>query len=280
MKKLFLFIIALSLSFCSFSQAVFQIISNSCDSNVIGNYAFTLSDTSDAWNTPDMSNPSNAVQGCLVYINDGTPGTTPGGNGTPPLYVPYYTLGCDSSGNASQNLTGKIAVIYRSTCSFDFKAYNAQIRGAIGVIIINYEDSLINMLANSLGSNVNIPVIMLNRTDGDLISACLDTVCNGVEGFIGKYASTGISNALEKEKLLPYPNPTTNSLTIPIRKVIVGNVLVEVFDLAGKLVWSENKIISNEPLKVNVASIKNGAYLFNLTFTDGTKDVFKISVNR
>jgi len=280
MKKLSLFIIASSISLCSFSQVVFQIISNSCDTNVIGNYAFTLSDTSDAWNTPDMNNPANAVQGCLVYINDGTPGNTNGANGTPPLFVPNYILGCDMSGNITQDLTNKIAVVYRSTCEFGGKAYNAQLRGAIGVIIINYDDDPIIINGGSYGLNVNIPVIILNRTDGDLISACLDTVCYGVEGFIGKYASTGISNALEKEKLRPYPNPTSNLLTIPIRQNAVGNVLVEVFDLAGKLVWSENKIISNEPLKVNVASIKNGAYLFNLTFTDGTNDKFKISVNR
>jgi hypothetical protein len=78
----------------------------------------------------------------------------------------------------------------------------------------------------------------------------------------------------------PYPNPTTNLLTVPVRKGVLGNVKVEVFDLTGKLVLSENQHIGNEPLKVNVASIKNGTYLFQLTFVDGTTDVFKISVNR
>ena len=92
--------------------------------------------------------------------------------------------------------------------------------------------------------------------------------------------TTSVEKELIVKEIVPYPNPTTNLLTIPIRKNTVGNVLVEVFDLTGKLVLSENKTIGNNPLKLNVASIKNGAYLFNLTFVDGSKEVFKISVNR
>ena len=69
-------------------------------------------------------------------------------------------------------------------------------------------------------------------------------------------------------------------LNVPVRKGVKGNVTVEVFDLAGKLVISENKTIGEGSLKVNVASISNGAYLFSLTFADGSKDSFKVSVNR
>ncbi|MBI2279996.1 MAG: hypothetical protein HYU68_04830 [Bacteroidetes bacterium] len=46
------------------------------------------------------------------------------------------------------------------------------------------------------------------------------------------------------------------------------------------MVISENQTIGKEQLKVNVASISNGAYVFNLTFADGSKDTFKVSVNR
>lgn len=88
------------------------------------------------------------------------------------------------------------------------------------------------------------------------------------------------TNTVVKNALAPYPNPTANMLTVPVRKGIVGNVTVEVYDLAGKLVISENQTIGNEPLKVNVASISNGAYMFSLTFADGSKDTFKVSVNR
>ncbi len=93
--------------------------------------------------------------------------------------------------------------------------------------------------------------------------------------------ATNINNNITTYSFLaPYPNPAANLLTVPVRKGVVGNVTIEIYDLAGKLVISENQTIGNEPLKVNVASISNGAYVFSLTFVDGSKDTFKVSVNR
>lgn len=90
---------------------------------------------------------------------------------------------------------------------------------------------------------------------------------------------TGISdNNINNEA--PFPNPANNLVTIPIRKNIKGELFIEVFDLSGKLIVSENKIIGNEPIKINVASISNGTYVFNLTFANGSTDTFKVSVNR
>lgn len=187
MKKLLLLFIVLISVNESKSQAVFEIVSNSCDTNVVGTFLFEyageLDGSSTDWGCPDITNPANAVQGCLVFINDGTPGTTNGANGIPPLDVPNYTLGCNSS--STQDLTGKIAVIYRGTCEFGLKAYNAQLRGAIGVIIINHTGAPTGMAGNTYGINVTIPVIQISRADGDVITACIDTVCNGVVGFIG-----------------------------------------------------------------------------------------------
>ena len=93
-------------------------------------------------------------------------------------------------------------------------------------------------------------------------------------------ATTINNNVTTYNSLAPYPNPAANMLTVPVRKGVTGKVIIEIFDLAGKLVISENQTIGNEPLKVNVASISNGAYVFSLTFADGSKDTFKVSVNR
>lgn len=92
--------------------------------------------------------------------------------------------------------------------------------------------------------------------------------------------ATGINSNLDEMSVIPYPNPAVNMLNVPVRKGVTGNVTVEIFDLAGKLVISENKTIGEGPLKVNVASISNGSYVFNLIFTDGSQDTFKVSVNR
>ncbi len=201
MKKLLLLFVVLFSVNESKSQVVFEIISNSCDTNTLGNYSFEyageLDGSSIDWGCPDITNPANAVQGCLVFINDGTPGTTNGANGIPPLDVPNYMLGCNSS--STQDLTGKIAVIYRGTCEFGLKAYNAQLRGAIGVIIINHTGAPTGMAGNTYGINVTIPVIQISRADGDAIATCIDTVCNGVVGFIGTrtgYYSNNMSSSV------------------------------------------------------------------------------------
>lgn len=87
-------------------------------------------------------------------------------------------------------------------------------------------------------------------------------------------------NIVDENLITPYPNPAVNMLNVPVRKGVNGAVTVEVLDLTGKVVLSENKTIGESPLKINVASIANGAYMFNLTFADGSKDTFKVSVNR
>lgn len=78
----------------------------------------------------------------------------------------------------------------------------------------------------------------------------------------------------------PYPNPAINLLSIPVRNKIKGDVVIEVYDLTGKLVLSDQQVINDKPLKMNVASLSRGVYMFNLSFSNGLKDVFKISVNR
>ncbi|MCB9360049.1 MAG: T9SS type A sorting domain-containing protein [Flavobacteriales bacterium] len=92
--------------------------------------------------------------------------------------------------------------------------------------------------------------------------------------------STGITTNTEETVALPYPNPVANLLTVPVRKNVKGNVIVEVYDLTGKLVLTQNKVIGTEKLQINVASIANGSYVFKTTFADGTTDQFKVSVNR
>lgn len=91
---------------------------------------------------------------------------------------------------------------------------------------------------------------------------------------------TAVEELENNSELTPYPNPAANLLTVPLRKQVKGNTLVEVFDLTGKLVLSENRTIGLDKLQINVASISNGSYMFKLTFEDGSQDSYKVSVNR
>lgn len=96
---------------------------------------------------------SDAVTGDLVYIEDIRDNTH------------YF---CGSIKNADE-LNGKIALIDRGGCEFGTKAYNAQKAGAIGVVIVNFDNATINMATGVDGGKVTIPAVMVDKVTGDLI---------------------------------------------------------------------------------------------------------------
>lgn len=147
--------------------------------SIAGNYNFTFGDSDNGWGVNlDYTAPGNYVQGELVLVEDGTPGTNPQGK-------PISQEGCNPLTNAAA-VNGKIAVVYRNTCEFGTKAKRAADAGAIGVIILNRDAEVIGMAAGTDGANVTVPVVMLSSIDGDaLVSAMND---GPVTMFIGSKA--------------------------------------------------------------------------------------------
>jgi hypothetical protein len=92
--------------------------------------------------------------------------------------------------------------------------------------------------------------------------------------------AVGISDNKELNIQLPYPNPAINMLMIPIKRHVKGIVRINMLDISGRLVLTETKSLDKDPLKINVASLKNGSYVINLNFIDGSSDSFKIAINR
>ncbi len=99
------------------------------------------------------------LSGATIWANDGS--LTP-------------TLGCNTLIN---NVLGKIVFFERGTCEFGKKALNAQQRGAIGCVICNQEDAVLQMASGSFGSQVTIPTVMLKKSDCDRLR---NSVGNGL----------------------------------------------------------------------------------------------------
>ncbi len=79
--------------------------------------------------------------------------------------------GCDNITNAA-DLSGKIVLIRRGTCSYNVKIDAAQTAGAVGVIVVN--DSSADPIAmGGNGSSITIPGIMIYRADGEALIASL-----------------------------------------------------------------------------------------------------------
>ena len=146
--------------------------------SISGNYSFTT--TADplvspaGWTaTPDLNDTANAVMDTLMFVEDGTVGTNPQGN-------PLSQEGCFPLTN---DLTGKIAVIWRNTCEFSVKIINAQNAGARAVIIINREAGLVNMAPGTSGALCTIPAVFVDSADGAIIA---NEMANGpVVAFMG-----------------------------------------------------------------------------------------------
>lgn len=183
MKKLLLSLVAVVAGFTVYGQVVVAGVSPAA---IQGNYDYSTQANCGAWpgetddgtwgviNNLDFNVAGTFIQDTLMLVEDGTPGTNPQGN-------PISQEGCDSIIN---DLTGKIAVIYRNTCNFTTKLLNAQNAGAIAAIIVNREDALLGMLGDNIeGIQVTIPAVFISNIDG---AALISEMNNGpVEMFIG-----------------------------------------------------------------------------------------------
>lgn len=156
MRKLLLTISAIVLAYSSNAQVIVAGVS---PQSIVANYTHTWADPAGGWGTPDFNIPGTYVQDTLMLVDDGSQGTNAQGH-------PVAQEGCNPLIN---NLTGKIAVIYRNTCEFGMKALNAQNAGAIAVIVINRDPAVIAMGAGASGATVTIPVVMIQNSDGDAI---------------------------------------------------------------------------------------------------------------
>ncbi|MDC3133371.1 T9SS type A sorting domain-containing protein [Bacteroidota bacterium] len=159
----------------SFSQIQFKIES---PASIAGNVGFTT--TADpgvspaGWTaTPDLNDTANAVMDTLMFVEDGTTGLNPQGN-------PISQEGCFPLIN---DLTGKIAVVWRNTCQFGLKILYAEQAGARAVIIINREAGLVNMAPGDSGAICTIPAVFVENADGVVIA---NEMANGpVVAFMG-----------------------------------------------------------------------------------------------
>jgi hypothetical protein len=170
MKKLLLIIAVTSATMWSQAQVIFAVQS---PASIEGNYDFSWADPAGGWGTPNFNIPGTYVEGDLMIADDGSTGLNPQGN-------PISAEACNPLIN---DLTGKIAFIYRNTCEFGAKAFNAQQAGAIGVVIVNREPEVIQMGAGAQGSGVTIPVAFVSSITGALMRAEMEN--GAVNVFFG-----------------------------------------------------------------------------------------------
>lgn len=177
MKKSIIIIGCLCLSSLSFGQVSFSILE---PASIAGGYDFTSNGDGTDWGLPNLNNPLDAVQDTVMIVDDGTPGINAQG-------IPLANEGC---GPLINDLTGKIALVYRydgvssNVCWFGTKVLMAEQAGAVGVIMVNREDGLIDVPGTTDGPATTIPFAFISKSDGEIIRAKLDAG-EDVIAFIG-----------------------------------------------------------------------------------------------
>ncbi|MGK4044326.1 S8 family serine peptidase [Heyndrickxia oleronia] len=109
---------------------------------------------------------------------------------------------------AGKDFKGKYALVQRGEIAFTDKALNAQAAGAIGVIIYNNSDGIVNMATDA---KITIPYLFMLKSDGDNIKAALaggkkvtldfkgeqQTITNPDAGKMSAFSSWGLTPSLD-----------------------------------------------------------------------------------
>ncbi|HMG16389.1 MAG TPA: M36 family metallopeptidase, partial [Saprospiraceae bacterium] len=118
--------------------------------NVAGAYTSSVSDFG-----AELSYTS-PVTGFAIVANDGDKDN------------PTFACNPLEQGNGT-DLKGKIAIIDRGGCDYDYKVLNAQNNGAIAVIVCNFAESSSPMGGNLVADQVKIPSVQIKKSDCDKI---------------------------------------------------------------------------------------------------------------
>lgn len=259
MKKLIIVLI----TFISTNINAQIVVKGVSPSSVAGiNFDFTWADPNSAtWspNIPDFNLPNTFVQDTLALVYD--PLALPGNNPAYAIPHPLANEGCaDSLGNpfVDSSINGKIAVVWRGSCQFGYKASVAENNGAVAIIIINHSGAPVGMAGGDSGVNsVNIPVVMISTTDGQTL---LSEMANGpVEIFMGNKLGSQINDVGSSKSVANI----SKYGSVPVDMVQNGN---NNFDLG--LTITNFGSDDNTPVLNQSISGPNG-YLYSDTITYG-----------
>lgn len=177
MKKYFAILFPALFSGFSYGQVSFTVFEPAA---IAGGYEFTSNGDGPNWGLADLNDPADAVTDTVVIADDGTPGINAQG-------VPHANEACAPLIN---DVAGKIVLLYRydgssdNDCYAGTKVLNAQNAGAVGVILVNRDNSVYGYDGTDDGPSTTIPFAFITKDDGALIRERIEAG-EDVVAFIG-----------------------------------------------------------------------------------------------
>jgi len=95
------------------------------------------------------------------------------------------------------------------------------------------------------------------------------------------HMQTGVGiNETEVVNITPYPNPTSDYISIPFGK-LEGDATITISDMSGKIVKTVTvSMLSNDVTKINVSNLPSGMYVFHTELESGSVANFNVVINK
>lgn len=83
-----------------------------------------------------------------------------------------------------------------------------------------------------------------------------------------KYIASNKIDIIESISTTTYPNPFTDFVNFQFSKQIADEISISIFDILGRLIYQENKIIDNNILTIDLARLPTSEFLVRLSTKD------------
>lgn len=100
-----------------------------------------------------------------------------------------------------------------------------------------------------------------------------DTNANGIPDFLDDEVFLSV-NSFSLADLSLFPNPTSESFTIQASQ-LVSETIISVYDIQGKLLFSEKMLPQNGKLTMDVSALENGVYFVRIS-SEGNSVIKKL----
>jgi hypothetical protein len=108
----------------------------------------------------------------------------------------------------------------------------------------------------------------VKNTKGDIYKMALDYFSGsgaGKAGFVKKLLSISAVNETEKANSFSiYPNPAAYNVSILFDEFTSKTATIKLFDQSGRLIYSDETVVSDNQLKIDVSAIQNGLYILEI----------------
>jgi hypothetical protein len=127
------------------------------------------------------------------------------------------------------------------------------------------------------GSNYNVQLNgVTTTTSANLVTLQLATGVNNLKISTDKPCQGVIEKQINtSDKLIPYPNPFINTLTVNLGSEVVANAFVNIYTLSNTKVFGTQISNKSGAISIDVSNLTSGIYVLKLA-TDKAENTFKI----